>query len=274
MTILQYPGQKNYIAQWIVDHFPDGYQKMTYLEPFFGSGSVFFIKERSSIETINDIDSEIFNLFLQIRENPVELAEALKNTLWGRDEQDLAYDYTENPIERARRCIVRYWFTFGSNGNFKNGMRFEIKRNTGSLKYFHTKLPDVILQISKRVKHDQKNIVQIENKNVHELIPKYDRENVLMYLDPPYVLETRKNKKYYKHEFSNDDHENLLKLIICSKAKIIISGYNNDLYSKYLNNWHFDFIKTNDMVGNKKRECIWFNFENAQSNLFFEGESK
>jgi DNA adenine methylase len=34
----------------------------------------------------------------------------------------------------------------------------------------------------------------IENKNVFELIPVYNRENVLMYLDPPYLLETRKNK--------------------------------------------------------------------------------
>jgi hypothetical protein len=42
---------------------------MTYLEPFFGSGSVFFRKIPSIIETLNDVDDEIYNLFLQIRNN-------------------------------------------------------------------------------------------------------------------------------------------------------------------------------------------------------------
>jgi DNA adenine methylase len=42
MTVLKYPGQKKYLTKWIIGHFPGGYQKMTYLEPFFGSGNVFF----------------------------------------------------------------------------------------------------------------------------------------------------------------------------------------------------------------------------------------
>ena len=267
-TVIQYPGKKSYIAKWIVGRFPNGYQKMTYLEPFFGSGSVFFCKERSSIETINDIDSEIFNLFVQIRDNPNELAGLIKNTLWGRDEQDLAFEYCENQIERARRCIVRFWFTFGGNGNVRNGMRFEIKKNTGGNKYFHLKLPDVILKISERLKHNDKCLVQIENKNVFELIPKYDRENVLMYLDPPYVLETRNNKKYYKHEFSDADHEELLQLVSCSNAKIIISGYKNDLYHKYLRWWRCETVTTKDQAGNRKAECIWLNYPDDKSDLF------
>ena len=267
-TVIQYPGKKSYIAKWIVGRFPNGYQKMTYLEPFFGSGSVFFCKERSSIETINDIDSEIFNLFVQIRDNPNELAGLLKNTLWGRDEQNLAFEYCESPIERARRCIVRFWFTFGGNGNIRNGMRFEIKHNTGGNKYFHLKLPDMILKISERLKHNDKCLVQIENKNVFELIPKYDRENVLMYLDPPYVLETRNNKKYYKHEFTDDDHEKLLRLVSCSNAKIIISGYMNDLYHKYLRRWRCETVTTKDQAGNRKAECIWLNFPDDKSDLF------
>jgi DNA adenine methylase len=62
--------------------------------------------------------------------------------------------------------------------------------------------------------------VQIENRNVFELLPVYNRENVLMYLDPPYLMETRKNKRVYRHEFSDEEHEELLKLITCSKANI------------------------------------------------------
>jgi DNA adenine methylase len=268
MTIIQYPGKKNSIAQWIISHFPHDYQTMTYLEPFFGSGCIFFRKERSVIETINDIDNEISNLFLQIRDNPEELMLLLMNTPWSRQEYDLAFVEADDPIERARRCVVRFWLSIGANVRQKNGMRFEIKRNTGGINYFHLKLPEAIAQASERLKHCKSNLVQIENRNVFELIPKYSRENVLMYLDPPYLLETRKNKKAYKHEMSFDEHEELLKLITQSKAKIVISGYMNDLYSKYLSGWRLETTTNKDQAGNRKTECIWINYPENQSSLF------
>jgi len=271
MTILQYPGKKNSIAQWIISHFPHDYQSMTYLEPFFGSGSVFFRKERSAIETINDLDNEISNLFMQIRDNPDELILLLTNTPWSREEYDLSFERADNPIEQARRCIVRFWFTVGANVRKKNSMRFEVKRNTGALSYFHLKLPEVIAQASERLKHSKKNLVQIENRNVLELIPVYNRENVLMYLDPPYLMETRTNKKVYRHEFSAEEHEELLKLITCSKARIIISGYESELYGKYLGGWRMEQTTAKDQAGNRKIECIWMNYPDSQSSLFSQG---
>jgi DNA adenine methylase len=268
MTILQYPGKKNSIAKWIINRFPYDYQSMTYLEPFFGSGSIFFRKERSAVETINDLDNEVFNLFLQIRENPEELMMLLMNTPWSRDEYDLAYEKTNDPIEQARRCIVRFWFTIGANVRAKNGMRFEITRNTGGLTNFHLHLPEVIAEASERLKHNKKGLVQIENRNVFELITKYDRENVFMYLDPPYLLETRRNRKVYKHELTSEEHEELLKLICCSKARVMISGYMNELYSCYLKGWRLEKTIAKDQAGNDKTECIWMNYADSQVNLF------
>ena len=268
MTILQYPGKKNSIATWIISHFPHDYRSMTYLEPFFGSGCIFFRKERSAVETINDLDNEISNLFLQIRDNPDELMLRLVNTPWSREEYDLAFEKADNPVERARRCIVRFWFTVGANVRQKNGMRFEIKRNTGGLTNFHVKLPELITLASERLKHNRKNIVQIENRNVFELLPVYNRENVLMYLDPPYLMETRKNKKVYRHEFSDEEHEELLKHIACSKAKIIISGYESGLYGRYLSGWRMEQTTAKDQAGNRKTECVWMNYPDSQSSLF------
>jgi len=270
MTVIQYPGKKNSISKWIISHFPHNYQSMTYLEPFFGSGCIFFSKERSAIETINDIDNEISNLFLQIRNNPDELILLLENTPWSREEYDLSFEKAESPIEQARRCIVRFWFTVGANVRQKNGMRFEKKRNTGGLSYFHQKLPEAIAQASERLKHDRKNIVQIENRSVFELIPAYNRENVLMYLDPPYLMETRTKKKMYKYELSDDEHEKLLKLITCSKAKIIISGYMNELYNYYLSGWRVEQTTALDQAGNRKTEIIWMNYTDRQTTLFSE----
>ena len=268
MTVIQYPGKKNSIAKWIISHFPHDYQTLTYLEPFFGSGSIFFRKERSAVETINDLDNEVFNLFLQIRDKPEELMFLIMNTPWSRAEYNLSFEKTDNHIEQARRCIVRFWFAVGADVRFNYGMRFEINRNSKALTRFHRKLPEIISMASQRLKHDKNCIVQIENRSVFKLIPIYNRENVFMYLDPPYLLETRKNRKIYKHELTSEEHEELLKLICCSKAKIMISGYMNDLYSSYLSGWRLEKTKAKDQARNNKIECIWMNYETSQSNLF------
>lgn len=70
--ILKYPGSKYKSADWIIRQFPEHH---SYLEPFFGSGAILFNKERSDIETINDLDGEVINLFRQIKEAPQAIAE-------------------------------------------------------------------------------------------------------------------------------------------------------------------------------------------------------
>lgn len=52
-AILKFPGAKWRMADWIISLMPP---HKSYLEPFFGSGAVFFCKPPSRIETINDLD--------------------------------------------------------------------------------------------------------------------------------------------------------------------------------------------------------------------------
>ncbi len=264
MTILKYPGSKQQCADWIISHFPDNYQNYTYLEPFFGSGQVFFRKNRSVVETINDIDGNVFNLFLQIRENPERLAFLIHNTPWSRDEYILSTKSSGNPEEKARRFIVRMWFSIGARPRDKNGFRNNIAGNNGNLTSFHTKLPEKIVEISSRLKSTSGRIVQIENLDAAKLIKKYNRDNVLIYLDPPYLLSTRKNRKIYFHEMEDADHEELLNTIKESKAKIIISGYDHDLYNRHLSNWNKASKKVRDEKQNLRTECIWMNYAPPQ----------
>jgi DNA adenine methylase len=272
--ILKYPGQKRTLARWIIEHFPIDYQNMTYLEPFFGSGTVFFNKERSLVETINDLDSDVFNLFVQVRENTEELIFKLENTPWSRDDYVLAHEDCDDPIEQARRFIVRAWFSIGSSsrGLKGNGMRFSIKECNGGFPSFYEKLPELIRKTALRLKHSPGHIVQIENIDALRLMTKYNRENVLIYLDPPYVQETRKKKKQYRYEMNSSAHAALLEKAINSKANIIISGYDNELYQKYLVGWNVDSTSVFDEGGNKRTEYLWFNFNNRQFDLFKENE--
>lgn len=98
-ALMKYPGSKWGSADWIISHFPEHH---SYLEPFFGSGGVFFNKPRSDIETINDLDGEVVNLFRQIRNDPERLAREWKH--WLQYCNDEAYD--EEEAEDFARQIV------------------------------------------------------------------------------------------------------------------------------------------------------------------------
>ncbi|RXG62611.1 DNA adenine methylase, partial [Candidatus Atribacteria bacterium 1244-E10-H5-B2] len=50
------PGGKRYLAENIISYIPE---HKTYVEPFIGGGAVFFAKERSEVEVINDLDKDI-----------------------------------------------------------------------------------------------------------------------------------------------------------------------------------------------------------------------
>ena len=58
-SLLRYPGAKWRLADWIVKHMP---AHKIYLEPFFGSGAVFFNKHPCNTEIINDLDGDVVNL--------------------------------------------------------------------------------------------------------------------------------------------------------------------------------------------------------------------
>lgn len=86
--ILHYPGSKWSMADWIISHMPP---HKTYLEPFFGSGAVFFNKPPSELETINDLDGDVVNLFRVIRDRPKELAHLVRWTPYSREEYYNSY---------------------------------------------------------------------------------------------------------------------------------------------------------------------------------------
>lgn len=89
-----------------------------------------------------------------------------------------------------------------------------------------------------------------------------DADNVLIYCDPPYLMETRSTKqKIYKHEFhTKAQHRKLLKVLKDLPCMVMISGYDNELYNKMLVGWrkvHFQGITRRG----PRTETVWMNFE-------------
>ena len=252
--LIKYPGSKWALAKWIIEHFPEHH---SYLEPFFGSGAVLFNKAPAPIETINDIDGNVVNLFECIKEDPEKLARIISLTPYARDVYDRAYkDSEKDPYEKAAAFITRcdMGHGFRQNGE-KAGFKMDIQGREAAYAVRHwNDIPELIMQCALRLKQ-----VQIENRPAIDVIKRFNSEKVLIYADPPYMLETRHGVQY-SHEMSDKDHEELLQALISHKGPVILSGYDNELYNDMLKGWEKDTHMARNQLAKSVEETIWINF--------------
>ena len=227
-SILRWPGAKWRLTDWIINMFPI---HNVYCEPFFGSGAVFFTKQPSGTETINDIDGDVVNLFRVVRNSADELARVIEMTPYSRDEYRDCYDSVGDEVEKARKFLVRTWQAFGGKTYCSTAWAHDRTNQVFRPKYW-CKLPGRILDTVERLK-----MAQIENKNALELIEMYSRKGTLLYIDPPYLKSTR-SQLHYKCEFASvDEHRELLRLCKQHKGTVLISTYDNELYNTELDGW-------------------------------------
>lgn len=81
----------------------------------------------------------------------------------------------------------------------------------------------------------------------------------LVYCDPPYLLETRRGGKIYRHEYHAKDHVRLLEVIKALPCAVMISGYDNPLYRDMLPDWQTYSFEVATQNG-KATETVWFNY--------------
>lgn len=274
-AVFRYPGAKWSLADWIIEHFPAGYERLAYLEPFVGSGAVFFNKRPSQVETINDLDSNIVNFFKVLREQPDNLRRAIELTPYSREEYEEAiksFHEDEAPLEMARKYFVRVMQGVGAKSNARGTWRLEPRPYPGGAAKKWYSCTDILTEAACRLRGID-NLVQIEHRDAMDLIERFDNSNVLMYLDPPYVRSARRSGSLYRHEMDDEGQARLLKAIQKSKAHIIISGYNSDIYNEALCGWHRDSTLCHTTSGEKAEEVIWVNYNppTEQYSFFKEG---
>lgn len=275
-AVFRYPGSKWSIADWIIAHFPENYERMVYLEPFVGSGAVFFNKRPGTVETINDLDSDIVNLFQVLREHPEDLKRALDLTPYSREEYDRSFEPCDEPVEKARRYMVKTTQAIGAKlqGKQKCGWRNHKQMKIGGTACKWGGISDTVNLAAARLRSDTTHLVQIEHMDALKLIARYNNSDTLMYLDPPYLRSTRKSGALYNHEMDEAEQVLLLDLITKSRAKIIISGYESDLYNRRLAGWYKDSTQSQTTSAEMATETIWMNYEPpAQQYSFWDDET-
>lgn len=260
MKVLKWPGSKWNIANKIIELMPP---HTVYIEPFFGSGAVFFNKKRCNLEILNDLDSEVVNLFKVIRDYPGELANKVFFTPYSREEYKETYDRHNkelDDLEKARQFLIRSNMARAGMQYYSSSWRTCGPVLASKIKQRVTRewnrIPDNIFQAALRLKD-----AEIENIDAIKLIKKYNRKNCLIYVDPPYLLSTRKQKYYNVEMTEESEHKELINLLKQHKGPVILSGYNSNLYNNSLKDWNKIEIKTNAEQGKKRIEVIWTNYE-------------
>lgn len=242
---LNYFGGKWMLANWIISFFPE---HKIYVEPFSGGASVLIRKEVSHREIYNDIDDEIVNFFRVLRLNGNELKRQLQLTPYSRTEYDKARESTSNPIEMARRTVIKSLMGIGDSIHNKTGFRNSKTSTTPPPTTFRN-YTNTLHNLTARLEN-----VMFENLNYKECFEKYDTPDTLFYCDPPYPHNTRSTKHSYGHEMSDQDHYDFIEIIQNLKGKVILSSYENDIYDKL--NWKKEF-KTASSESSNRIEVLY-----------------
>jgi DNA adenine methylase len=280
-NVITYFGGKNSqpVLNRIFAQFPQKNSYKTYAEAYGGSAGVLLNKECDPVEIYNDLDSNVFSLYKVIQDP--DLKEKF------REKCDLAiyHESFRNEYKKLLKTELSildrafyFWFInrTSSRGMGTNG--FKVIRET------RFRMSTSITQFLKSIEtlteiHQRLSRVIFYSRPALEIIDKFrkDSDNFL-YLDPPYLPETRCRKRY-SIDMETSDHESLVEVLTGSdfKAKVLLSGYPNFLYKKLersgfiKNSFHLPVLSGNFKESKISEECLWQNYEEKQMNLFSAG---
>jgi len=213
LCIFHYIGGKHNVVEKLLPLMPE---HEIYVEVFGGAANLLLNKPRSGVEVYNDIDGELINLFLIVRDRRDEFVDRLRGVPYSRG---LYYEWLngsppEDPVERAARFY--YVMRCSFSGTRDRGWSF--KRRA------HRHAPDIFAAalektgaIAERLKG-----VYIDCLDFRRCIKNWDEPETFFYLDPPYH-----GLNYYQFKFTEKDHLDLRRILGETNGKWLLT-YNDD----------------------------------------------
>lgn len=258
---LRYFGGKWRLAPWIISHFPE---HSCYCEPFAGAASVLLRKKPSLFEYYNDADGRVVNFFRILRDRRKDLDRLLSLTPFSREELTLSEQRSADPLEDARRLYVLMWQGRGAHES-STGWRYQrmarARNKTVGSAFIGT---EHLASISRRLRQ-----VGIEHDDAFAVLRRYDGDETLFYVDPPYLAASRsKASGRYAREFNTEpDHVMLLALLSTLQAHVVLSHPQCETYAANLPGWQ---VHTRPhLTGSSRRteEALWLNPRCAAAQL-------
>ncbi len=214
LPVAPYLGGKRNLAKRICSKI-SGIDHQTYVEPFVGMGGVFFRRQyKPKSEVINDLNKDVSNLFRILQRHKQQFIEVLKFQLCTRaDFQRLLKTNAEHltDLERAARFLFLQRVAFGGK---ITGQSFGV--SIGRSARFNLTTLEPMLHDA----HERLSSVIIECLPYENCITRYDREETLFYLDPPYY---NCENDYGKDMFTKSNFEFMAAQLQTIKGRFILS---------------------------------------------------
>ncbi|HTB32860.1 MAG TPA: DNA adenine methylase [Bacteroidia bacterium] len=256
---LTYFGGKQNLSKKIVSLIPEHH---LYSEPFFGGGAVFFAKEPSPVEVINDISGEAINFYRVVKTQYRQLENEIKTTLSSRElhrKACIIYQYPDLFTEVTRAWAIWVLSTQCYGSILGSSWNYDRKTNQ-SVKKLNSKRASSVEEYAKRLEN-----TQIECKDALYVIRSRDSKESFFYCDPPYIGAHQGHYRGYEEI----DFEKLLVQLSEIKGKFLLSSYPSEVLAKYTkqNKWYQQKIEmklclgVNPKVKNKvKTEVLTANY--------------
>lgn len=214
-------GSKTNLSRHLVRLIPP---HRIYVEVFGGSAALLFAKPPAEVEVYNDLDSGLVGFFRVLRdpEKSKELQRLASLTPYSREEYLLyrkTWHLAEDDVERAYKWFVVAQMSF--SGFFGQAWSFSPALDRASNWFSYC---DKIPEFHRRIRN-----VQVDQRDFREIIPAYDSPETFFYLDPPYIPDVRRDGSY-NHEMAENDHRELVDILLNIRGKAMLSGYKHSLY--------------------------------------------
>ncbi len=253
-SFLSYLGGKSLLAGQIVQKIPD---HVCYCEVFAGAAWLLFRKEESDVEIINDINTDLVNLYRVIKNHLEEFIRYLKWILVSRDEFGRFKDENPSTLTDIQRAVRFYYLLKSGYSSRLVNPTFSIstlRRSNFNLLRIEEELSEAHLRLCR---------VYVENLHYERLIERFDKPHTFFYLDPPYYG----CEDYYgKGIFKREDFERLRDILTGINGRFIMSINDTreirELYKKF----HIETVNTTYLVmgaGRKQKvsELLIMNFK-------------
>ncbi|MGP8216480.1 MAG: DNA adenine methylase [Bacteroidia bacterium] len=258
-TPITYYGGKQRLVKELLQLIPN---HGLYCEPFMGGGALFFAKEPSKAEIINDLNGNVTNFYSVAQSQFTELKKLVNGTLHSREIHTKAREIYNKPAQYD--TITRAWaFWVLTNQGFAGKIgSWALSRDGKTGKTLANKREGFTIQYAERLKR-----TQIENKDALEIIKQYDSSETFFYLDPPYQ---NSDCGHYKG-YTETDYKNLLDSLISIKGKFLLSSYPSGILNEYIKQYRWQYkeiqqkISVTRLTKKQKTEALVWNYNSDNS---------
>lgn len=207
--IIPWVGSKRRLAKRILPLFP---AHQCYVEPFAGGAALFFLKEPTEVEVLNDINGELVNLYRVVKHHLGEFVQQFRWALISREIFDWQKKTPTEPLTDIQRAARFYYLQKMAFGGKVTGHTF------GTATTSAPRLNLLRIEEELSAAHLRLARAYIEHLPWDECIRRYDRPHTLFYLDPPYW-----GTEGYGVDFGLEQYAQIRKLADSIQGRMIIS---------------------------------------------------